>query len=143
MKIIKALVLNSLFLLALPTWSQGLGPDFVCSGKISDDQSFEVVINNYDFAKEVTFKFNSKMCNFPITSGSYTEKGAASVMILNFELRETCPVRKVTFLEKGFLKVQLHKKADEAYILAMTGQPVKCDVKTFNKRKLSSRIQGQ
>jgi len=143
MKTIKVLLLSSTFMMALPLWAQSLGPDFVCSGKTTDGQVFEVTINNYDFMKEISFKYNSKICNFPITNSSYTEKAAAAVMILNFEPRETCPVRKVTFLEKGFLKVHLHKKSHEAYILAITGQPLKCEVSVFNKKKLSNRIQAQ
>ncbi len=142
MKTIKALLLSSTFLLSLPLWSQGLGPDFVCSGETSDGQAYEVTINNYDFMKELSFKYNSKICNFPITNSSYTEKAAAAVMILNFEPRETCPVQKVKFLEKGFLKVHL-SRSNEAYILAITGQPLKCEVSVFNRKKLSNRIQSQ
>lgn len=143
MKTIKFLFLGFMLFSVYPIWAQGLGPDFVCSGKTADEKPFEVVINNYDFMKEISFKYNSKICNLPIIHSSYTERGAAAVMILNFEMRESCPIRKVKFLEKGFLKVQLHKNSNEAHVLALTGQPLECQVSSFNKNKLKSRIESR
>lgn len=143
MKTIKLLLLCLMTLVVLPLQAQGLNPDFVCSGKASDGKTFEVIINNYDFMKEVSFKYNGKACQFPIIHGSYTERGVAAVMILNFESRESCPIKKFQFLEKGFLKVQLHKQAPEAHVLVMAGQPLECAVSGFNHRKLKNRIQTQ
>src|SRR5690606_6595466 len=117
MKKIKALLLSTTFLMALPLWAQSLRPDFVCSGKTSEGQAYEVTINIFDLMKEVRLKYRSMICDFPVAASDYTEQAGAAVMVLNCEPSETCPVRKVTFLEKAFLKVHLHKSSPEAYIL--------------------------
>ncbi|MCM2348510.1 MAG: hypothetical protein NDI69_00725 [Bacteriovoracaceae bacterium] len=142
MKNLKKYFLVLTILLSLPVWAQGLGPDFSCQGQDKYGEDFEVLINNFDFSKEISFKKKNKICNFQITDGSYNERSVAPQMILNFENRESCFIsKKLKPLKKGFLKVILHKNFDEAYALILEGhRPVKCKIKEFNKNKLKTRI---
>lgn len=142
MKQLKKYVLLLTVLLSFPVFAQGLGPDFSCKGQDKHGEGFQVLINNFDFAKEISFKRNNKICNFQITDGSYNERSVAPQMIFNFENKESCFIsKKLKPLKKGFLKVLLHKNFDEAYALILEGhQPVKCKIKDFNKKKLKTRI---
>lgn len=142
MKQLKNFVLFFTVLISLPVFAQGLGPDFSCKGEDKYGEDFEVLINNFDFSKEISFKKNNKICNFQITDGSYNDRSVAPQMIFNFENKESCFIsKKLKPLKKGFLKVILHKNFDEAHVLILEGhQPAKCRIKEFNKKKLKSRI---
>lgn len=142
MKTIKVTFLLIMLISSLPLLAQGLGPDFSCMGKDSEGGRFEVLINNFDFTKEVGLKKENKLCNFQITYGSYNERSVAPHMIFNFENVESCFIsKKLKPLKKGFLKVALHQSFDEAHVLIFEGyQPVKCKISHFNKKKLKNRI---
>lgn len=137
----KSLISFILLTLAVTANASRLKNDFSCEAKNKDGDTFQMVIQDIDYAQEVSIKKGLKVCNFQIESGTYNERGMAPAMLIRYKSSETCVLsKKIQPQKDGNISISI-TKAPKARTLALIDHDgLDCIIKEFNVKKLQDRF---
>ena len=138
----KLLAFLSLFATFVSTAKAQLSSDFLCEAKTKEGKSFQVVIPDLEFAREVIINEGPSTCSFPIESSFYNEHSVANQMLINFKASKECKLsNNIKPLKEGFIKIVLNNRP-EVYVLALIGHsPLLCKMKSLKLDKLKKHLQ--
>lgn len=137
----KTLTAILLLTFSVTSFAARLGNDFKCEAKNKDGDTFEVIIPDVDYAREVVVAKGRKACNFQIESAKFSDRGAVASLLIRYTSPQTCLLsKKVQPQKNGNIKVFLEDKPKAQVLSILDHAGLDCVVKEFNRKKLQDRF---